>query len=297
MAVLTSPKVVIKEIKQADYDALVQTGAVDPTVQYNIVDAPAAATVNDLQNYATKTDLDKKQNAGNYLTTDTAQTITALKSVNVSQINNGANVSIIEGTMLPLWSSSESHADIPLKDQNGKRVGILRYSREANGTRGMQLIPVDANDNPGTPIEVNIDTNGVTHHTAITPDDSSNSQDVATSQWVRTRMESKDALNMYSNASMPTNRYETLTLAANQTYYTAPADGYVSIRKAASAANQYLQLNAAGTTMGLNTWSNGTGTVSVLCIPVAKGEQFRVDYNYGGNTEWFRFVYANGSTK
>lgn len=45
MAVLTANVVKIKEITMAEYEALVKAGTVDPLTQYNIVDAPAAATV------------------------------------------------------------------------------------------------------------------------------------------------------------------------------------------------------------------------------------------------------------
>lgn len=45
MAVLTANVVKIKEITMAEYEALVLAGTVDPLTQYNIVDAPTAATV------------------------------------------------------------------------------------------------------------------------------------------------------------------------------------------------------------------------------------------------------------
>ena len=98
-----------------------------------------------------------------------------------------------------------------------------------------------------------------------------------------------------AHLAMPSNRYDNLTLGASWTSYTAPSDGYVVIRKNSTAANQYVKIVNSTTGLsaeGIST-SNGFDTVAVL--PVSKGDSFQVAYNADGQTNFFRFVYANGA--
>ena len=93
-----------------------------------------------------------------------------------------------------------------------------------------------------------------------------------------------------SSLPMPSNSYIDLTLGASGSTYTAPAEGYVFLCKASSAANQYmvLQNNSAG---NLRTQIYNAGSVY---IPVKKNDQVYYEYTVVGTTWWFRFVYAQG---
>lgn len=100
--------------------------------------------------------------------------------------------------------------------------------------------------------------------------------------------------------SMPSKRYENLTLGASGTQYTAPADGWVYIRKRANASGQYIAmikyLSNNSSYEAAVAWSHGNHDIYVN-IPVYAGETFGVNYTASGtaNGEFFRFIYANGA--
>ena len=102
-----------------------------------------------------------------------------------------------------------------------------------------------------------------------------------------------------AGAGMPSGTYIDLTLGANGTRYTAPANGYYTLYKIASGTNQYIQMcnvgynNEAVTNMVIR--SVGNNDYIGCTMPCAKGQQITVNYTLGGNTVYFRFVYAQGS--
>lgn len=103
-----------------------------------------------------------------------------------------------------------------------------------------------------------------------------------------------------SHQAMPSNRYIDFTMGATGTLYTAPADGFIYIRRFASTANKYVAIikylegNIAYEASVM--WSISAGDQYVNA-QVSKGEKFAVTYNSegGGGSEFFRFIYANGS--
>lgn len=98
-----------------------------------------------------------------------------------------------------------------------------------------------------------------------------------------------------ANLAMPSNSYIDLTLGASGSSYTAPADGYLTISKGATAADQWLQLNNETNGIAVNTVSVGSGHVLRLFLPVKKDSLVYVDYSLGGTTHKYRFIYAEGS--
>lgn len=97
-----------------------------------------------------------------------------------------------------------------------------------------------------------------------------------------------------ANASMPSNTYISLTLGASGSTYTAPADGYCTISKKSSAAGQYLYIFTASN--GISTFVNAPGSGYDIdgYIPVRKNDVVGYNYNLGGTTTRFNFVYAQG---
>lgn len=95
-----------------------------------------------------------------------------------------------------------------------------------------------------------------------------------------------------SGLSMPSSKYIDLTLGASGTIYTAPANGWVSVNKTATASNQNLDIGSSGVGFDIHSSSNGQW----LCVstPVRKGTTFYVNYTAGGAVNWFRFRYAEG---
>lgn len=100
--------------------------------------------------------------------------------------------------------------------------------------------------------------------------------------------------------AMPSKKYINLELGISGTVYTAVANGYIQLVKQATDANQYLvayDTNLPSTTVDENTiaikWST-SGVNDVLYFPVRKGQQFIIDYTFGGQTIAFRLIFAQG---
>lgn len=98
-----------------------------------------------------------------------------------------------------------------------------------------------------------------------------------------------------AGASMPSGTYVNLTLGASGSTYTAPADGYIILRKQSIASWEYILLK--NTTMNLTLdvmWSFDNGINMYTHMPVKRGDVFQVEYTAGGSYT-FVFIYAQGS--
>lgn len=104
-----------------------------------------------------------------------------------------------------------------------------------------------------------------------------------------------------SAAGMPSNRYIDLTLGANGTSYIAPANGWIYLSKVnTSGANDMsIVVNDTNDSITAKIAIKGSNTVSgnasIIFIPVLKNDKFWVNYTYTGQTQAFRFTYAEGS--
>jgi len=106
--------------------------------------------------------------------------------------------------------------------------------------------------------------------------------------------------NIIAGWGMPgSNKYIDLTLGATSTNYIAPANGWFSVGKTSTAANQYINMyirigntNVGG--FGLNSVASGQTTR--LAIPCFKGNKIQVSYSMDGSStyDYFRFIYAKG---
>lgn len=105
---------------------------------------------------------------------------------------------------------------------------------------------------------------------------------------------SNNAKNVISSFNMPSTRRIDLTLGANMSTYTAPANGYLWLNKAASATNQYARLynNKGYAVQGVAPVSPMTVD---LFLPVAKNSITTLEYNLAGATNYFRFIYTEGA--
>ena len=100
--------------------------------------------------------------------------------------------------------------------------------------------------------------------------------------------------------AMPSTTFENITLGSSGQKYTAPADGWLCIGKLSSASGQYINFvvyDASGTVelFRIYTTAMGTPTYETLVAPVSKGMKVTINYSLGGNTQYFKFIYANGS--
>jgi hypothetical protein len=97
-----------------------------------------------------------------------------------------------------------------------------------------------------------------------------------------------------ANCAMPSGKYIDLTLPANGGNITAPADGYITIAKATGAANEYVSLSSSSN-IQQNACCPITGFNIRITIPVSKGDVVSINYSASGVTQYFRFIYANGT--
>lgn len=99
-----------------------------------------------------------------------------------------------------------------------------------------------------------------------------------------------------SSWGFPSNRYIDLTLGANDTEYTAPANGYVFIGKLSTATGQNVNIYSINpVTQASICWSTNKDQALNAGISVKKGQKFICRYSAGGILLEFRFVYAEGS--
>jgi len=104
---------------------------------------------------------------------------------------------------------------------------------------------------------------------------------------------------LISSLGMPSDRYIDLTLGADSTEYTAPANGYVSFSRLQTAnglSYTALLLRVNNSTLfQVEGAGSVPGTGHAVLLPVKKGDIFMI--GYGGaaaNLRQFRFIYAEG---
>lgn len=103
-----------------------------------------------------------------------------------------------------------------------------------------------------------------------------------------------DGKSLLSGLGMPSGRYIDLTLGASGATYTAPANGWVSLAKRTTAANQFIFLGQIPNRTNVISYSPVSGGYCQAFIAVRKGDTFVAEYNAGGEVAQFRFTYAEG---
>lgn len=97
-----------------------------------------------------------------------------------------------------------------------------------------------------------------------------------------------------SGWGMPSSRYIDLTLGADDSIYRAPANGYFYLRKAAMAANQYIDMENTTLKYSFQTNAPAGRIYCTQIIPAQNGDLVRISYTVNGPTDRFRFIYAEG---
>jgi hypothetical protein len=106
---------------------------------------------------------------------------------------------------------------------------------------------------------------------------------------------------LISALGMPSSRFINITLGSSGSNYVAPANGYVYLNKAPTAAGQILALGIGANPNSVNarigtqvTAGHATNIVSVF-IPCRRGDAVFYTYTNAGTTNAFRFIYAEGA--
>lgn len=97
--------------------------------------------------------------------------------------------------------------------------------------------------------------------------------------------------------AMPSNVFDELTLGASDTSYTMPANGWLLLDKTNGTADRYILFRSSSVSIPgeYTCCAPGANTHLTLLMPVKKGDIIRVLYNATGTTNYFRFIYAEGS--
>ena len=98
-----------------------------------------------------------------------------------------------------------------------------------------------------------------------------------------------------AHMAMPSNRYVDLTLRATWDQYTAPADGYISLRKSSTSANQYIKIINRNSNLCSCAVAPSAGFDIGVIMPVSKNDSVQIAYTVDGITNYFQFIYANGA--
>lgn len=95
---------------------------------------------------------------------------------------------------------------------------------------------------------------------------------------------------LMAHNAMPSATSDNLT-PVNDSYYTAPADGFYTIMGTASVSGQYIALQGRLLT---TVYAPNADSVIQTFLPCSKGESVRLSFS-AGTINRFTFVYANGS--
>ena len=100
------------------------------------------------------------------------------------------------------------------------------------------------------------------------------------------------------HTTAPSSRYVNLTLQQSGAHYIMPADGYIYIRKATNAANQYIDMSVFVDNNYMYSTINCSPVGGYPCtcfLPVPSGAEVEIAYNAGAQIDQFRFIYANNN--
>lgn len=95
-------------------------------------------------------------------------------------------------------------------------------------------------------------------------------------------------------AASPSDRHINLTLNASGTVYTAPANGWITLAKSSTNANQYLAIEGK---LKIRVDVPSSSTNCEASLPVSRGDKVTVFYTLAGTTNVFRFTYAAGENE
>lgn len=105
----------------------------------------------------------------------------------------------------------------------------------------------------------------------------------------------KTSMAQASIASIPSDKYEDLTLLASEQPYTAPENGYFYLSKAGSNG-QYISILNPSTGISLFSEKNSSSSSPRVLYRVKKGDEIIIIYTTTGTTNYFRFYYDIGAS-
>lgn len=99
---------------------------------------------------------------------------------------------------------------------------------------------------------------------------------------------------LVSGLSMPSSKYDNLTLGVSGATYSAPANGWFVFARASSANNQFNSIiNVSAGGLRCDSYATSSGKWATVFMPAKKGDTIQVEYNTSTD-KLFRFIYAEG---
>ena len=95
--------------------------------------------------------------------------------------------------------------------------------------------------------------------------------------------------------SLPSDKFDNLTLLASDSTYTAPANGWLTFGTSQATQNGYIRAYNENNILCEQDVCNFTGSALDISIPCKKGHSVLVTYHNAGTLSYFRFVYAQGN--
>lgn len=290
--------------------------------QINSVELTGNKTLNDLG----------IQPKGNYLTalpdnavtTDTDQIISGAKSFSArANFNNGCNFNPSSYSD-NYFTKGLRIGNVGIYNTNGNSLCVQGSSTRfltfdddniifmpSNSAQGMKIadgVITTAPDKPYLKIKERKDYNN-THNLEINCDTTNNNNwsiacgdqtfintaniDTTYMKWDSSTGKLKVDTAAVAGLAMPSDKYIDLTLAADGSTYTAPANGWFCISKRSTKQNEVLALSSNSTGLGFKYASTGAQGCFVSC-PAKKGDIIKCGYSTTGTTEFFRFIYTVG---
>ena len=139
---------------------------------------------------------------------------------------------------------------------DGNRYGFMRIIKKAEGSRQLQIVSVDNQNNPSGSISINTDNNGTAISIqGVTPRDTANDTSITTAKWVNTKLNDYEKT---SSLDKKLNDYEKTSSLANDIITKLAQTTAVSIVNALQTGSWFgqllkLVLNASGVKYLINT--------------------------------------------
>ena len=119
---------------------------------------------------------------------------------------------------------------------------------------------------------------------------------IVNSQKVQTEEEIRQEIDRFIKNYTGDNYRETyVEVTISGTTYTAPANGWLVLNKLAQAEGQEIRLtNSSNSLRGYAVSPDGNNRALDTMVPCLKGDVIGIYYSASGNTEDFKFIYAEG---
>ena len=197
-------------------------------------------------------------------------------------------------------------------DANYTRTGGFRNIEDNSINESLMYVTNDdGSDISGKISVLRNTTTGDVYTKAPTPTTADNSDKIATTSFVKsqgyitssalTDKADTDLSNinnlgkiLVSGLSMPSSKYDDLTLGVSGATYSAPANGWFVFARASSANNQFNSIiNVSAGGLRCDSYATSSGKWTTVFMPAKKGDTIQIEYNTSTD-KLFRFIYAEG---